>query len=246
MREETHVKSRALAPRPSRVLPVLAVLAAAGAAVLITSTGAVAQGSCESFARAAAAVTPAAQSNPCSAFGVGTVSLLSIRQGDASQIRVTSSDPSAALEITVNEDPGITCTYHNRTYVGLSADQYNLIVNGGSTANEPTLTITLGTAVPGGLGGAQFAIFGDRAQVCFGSPKPFTPRTGSSLTTTNDPGIGVQYVGLLPDCGLFRRGVVQPCITARSAAQIPVGSTPTGVVNITFTVPPGFDPRMHS
>ena len=36
----------------------------------------------------------------------------------------------------------------NRVYQGLSDDLYNIIVNGGSTVNEPTLNMALNTAVP--------------------------------------------------------------------------------------------------
>jgi hypothetical protein len=243
------VKPRVLARRPRHVLPLLAVLAAAGAggAVIATSTAGAQSSSCqESFARSAAAVHPAAlsSSGPCEAFGFGTVSVLSIRQGDASQLTITSSDPNASLDLRANLDPGITCLYHGRVFPGLSLDQYNVVVNGGSTVNEPTLTGKLGTAVTGGLSGAQFAILSGNAQICFGSPMPFQTLAGSALTTNTDLGT-LQYVGLLPDCGSLRRGTIGPCITARSAAQIPTPTGNTGVVNVSFTVPPGFDPRLH-
>lgn len=242
------MKPRVLARRPRHVLPLLAVLAAAGAggAVIATSTAGAQSGSCQQSGARPAAVRPAAltSSGPCETFGFGTVSIFSIRQGDASQLTITSSDPNASLDIRANLDPGITCLYHGRVFPGLSLDQYNVIVNGGSTVNEPTLTGRLGTAVSGGLSGAQFAILSGNAQICFGSPKPFPTLAGSALTTNNDLGT-LQYVGLLPDCGSLRRGTIGPCITARSAAQIPTPTGNSGVVNVSFTVPPGFDPRLH-
>jgi hypothetical protein len=240
------VKPRVLARRTRRALPLIAVLAAAGAggAVIATGTAGAQSSSCqESFARSTA-VRPAAltDSGPCETFGIGTDSIFSIRQGDASQLTITSSDPNATLDLRANLDPGITCYLHGRVYPGLSLDQYNVVVNGGSTVDEPTLTGTLGTAVPGGLGGAQFAL--GNAQICFGSPMPFQTLAGSALTTNTDLGT-LQYVGLLPNCSSLRRGTVGPCITSRSAAQIPTPSGNTGVVNVSFTVPPGFDPRLH-
>ncbi|MGI8802933.1 MAG: hypothetical protein ACR2KV_12275 [Solirubrobacteraceae bacterium] len=206
---------------------------------MITSGTAAAQGGCDTL------VSAATQSPPNESCGFGTDTLNDIRAGDASELLVTS-DPPAFLDLRVNLDAPITCSYLTRTYQGLSDDQYNVIVNNGSTVNEPTLHITLSTAVPVALAGAQLIIYRGKAQVCFGSPRPFTPRPGSPLRTTNDPGIGVQYVALLPDCSsLASRGRVGPCITRRTASLLPTPTGSTGVVNVFLDAPPGFDPRIH-
>lgn len=239
------MKPTALTRRARRLLPLAAVLLGAAAANLLTAGSAAAFSNCSSDSFASAAAT-GGTSPPCESFGRGSASLLDIRQGDFSEITVTASDPNASLFLKVNEDPPITCTYHNGIYHGLSGDQYNVIVNGGSTVNEPTLDITLSTAVAGLLRGAQQTIALGQAQVCFGSPRPFTTKVGSTLTFTNDPGIGRQYVGLLPDCPTpAQRRAPGPCITGRTATQLPTPTGPTGVVNVFIVVPPGFDPRLH-
>ena len=237
---------RAFARRTRLLLPLAAVSLAVGVAVLASAGGAAAFSNCNLGSTRLGVHASSSTSPPCETFSnTGSAQLLDITQGDFSQL-VVNSDPVADLELRVNLDPPINCLYQNRVYQGLSGDQYNVIVNGGSTVNEPTLHITLSSAVSGGLQGAQLIIYRGLAQVCFGSPRPFIPKPGSPLLTTNDPGIGVQYVGLLPDCSApaFKRPV-GPCINSRSASQLPTPTGTTGVVNVFFTVPPGWDPRIH-
>jgi hypothetical protein len=238
------VNLRVLARRTRRLLPLAVALLGVGATDLVlTGTAGAAQSNCFSDLAPTAPHAAGGNSGPCESFGFGSASLLDIKLGDFSQLRVTS-DPPANLDLRANLDPGITCFYQRRVYQGLSDDQYNIIVNGGDTTNEPTLHVTLSTAVAGGLSGAQLIIARGQAQVCFGSPRPFTPKPSSPEQFTNDPGIGPQYVALLPDCAGLR--VAGPCITGRTATQLPTPTGFTGVVNIFVVVPPGFDPRLHA
>jgi hypothetical protein len=238
------VNLRVLARRTRRLVPLAIVLLGAGGADLVlTGSAGAASSNCFSDFASRASLTTGGNSGPCESFGFGSASVLDIKAGDFSQLRVTS-DPPASLELRANLDPPVTCLYQRRVYEGLSGDQYNIIVNGGDTTNEPTLHITLSTAVPGGLSGAQLIIARGQAQVCFGSPRQFPPKPGSPEQLTNDPGIGPQWVALLPDCAGLR--VPGPCITGRTATQLPTPTGPTGVVNIFVDVPPGFDPRLHA
>ncbi len=236
---------RALTRRSRRLLPLAAVLLGVAGAGLIPTASAAAQSNCGSGGAAPrSAAAPPTTSPPNETCGFQSATLNDIRSGDASELLVTS-DPPAFLDLRVNLDPPITCTYQRRVYQGLSGDQYNVIVNGGDPVGQPTLHMQVSTAVAGGLQGAQLIIDRGQAQACFGSPKPFTVKPGSSLVRTDDPGIGVQYVGLLPDCGGPPRGV-GPCISRRTASLLPTPSGgSTGVVNIFVTVPPGYDPRIH-
>lgn len=237
---------RAFARRTRLLAPVAAAAIGVGLASLATAGSAAAFSNCDFGSPRGAIHASSSTSPPCETFSsTGSAQLLDITQGDFSQL-VVNTDPVADLELRVNLDPPINCIYQNRVYQGLSGDQYNIIVNGGSTVNEPTLHIVLSTAVPGGLQGAQLIIYRGLAQVCFGSPRPFTTKPGSPLLTTNDPGIGVQYVGLLPDCSppAFKRPI-GPCVSNRTASQLPTPTGTTGVVNDFVTVPPGWDPRIH-
>ena len=237
---------RAFARRTRLLAPVAAAAVGVGLASLATAGSAAAFSRCNSGSPRGAVHAASSTSPPCQVFSsTGSAQLLDITQGDFSQL-VVNTDPVADLELRVNLDPPINCIYQDRVFQGLSGDQYNIIVNGGSMVNEPTLHATLSTAVPGGLQGAQLIIYRGQAQVCFASPRPFTPKPGSPLLTTNDPGFGVQYAALLPDCSSpsFKRPV-GPCINSRSASQLPTPTGTTGVVNVAFTVPPGWDPRCH-
>jgi hypothetical protein len=239
------VNSKVRAPRMRRLLPLAAVLAGVGGATLSTAGTAVAQ-SCDSDFAVHASALGARQSCPEETFSSdGTATLGDITQGDFSELS-TTTDPPTPVEIRRNLDPDISCIYQNRVYQPLSGDLYNVIVNGGSTVNEPTLNATLNTAVPGGLTGARNDIALGKAQVCFASPRQFVPKPGSPLLTQNDPGFGVQYVALLPDCRApITNRPPGPCVSSRSATLIGTPTGSTGVVTVTVIVPPGWDPRIH-
>jgi hypothetical protein len=233
---------RIIGPRPLRRLLSLGV--ASLGVVLATLAATAGSAGAVSAQCDFAGLRPAANdTQPSETCGFGSSMLNDITEGDDSQLTVVS-DPPALLDLRDNLDPPISCHYSGHfVYTGLAPDQYNVIVNGGSTVDEPTLTITLSSAVPGGQRGAQLLIYENKAQVCFGSPLPFTTRPGSALVLTNDPGIGPQYVGLLPDC--VTRRTTGPCITGRTATTASTPTGTTGVVNVFFTVPPGYDPRMQ-
>lgn len=65
------------------------------------------------------------------------------------------------------------------------------------------------------------------SRVCYGSPKPFTPRRLTELVS-----VGGEYVGLLPECRQVKR--VPPCVVSRSKTST--------TFSITFSAPTG-DPR---